>query len=460
MKRITLKAALVIAGISILTACGGGSSSGGGSVAGPSLNLKTALTSMITNGSSAAYSLSGDCSGTSVKTSLPAYTGTNYANVSALVVDNLQTDTISASSKAYSACTQIFNSNDGGQIYTDFYSPSTGTIIDEGGTSIWNVYSGQTAAPTSVTAGSTGTLYTYKNYSGAANTSGATTSTGTVTYSVSADTATTLLVTITDTSTKTAANAIQYTASTVYRLNADNTLTPLSFSLATTSAIGSIGAMSVTGTALAAPTLNAGDAYTAQLLAGSVATYMVMDGDQNQCSPSLVITNGALASNPGTTLNGVSYVKSNGTNFNPTTVSGGGDCSNFRLPTSDDSYYGSAYQLLQSTSNNLSGASSSIMASATSVIYPNNVTVGSQGQLNTFNRVGGTSTTPFATGVTTYYVGANTATTLALYEITTKTYTNGQIGRNIFGSQLNANNTLTPKYGALKDGGTFYLLAQ
>ena len=77
--------------------------------------------------------------------------------------------------------------------------------------------------PTSVTAGSAGTIYTYQDFNGTSSP----VSSAIVTYAVSADSASTLLFTTTETSTL-VSGAPYFTVATTYRLNANNTLSEIS----------------------------------------------------------------------------------------------------------------------------------------------------------------------------------------------------------------------------------------
>lgn len=439
----------------LLAACGGGGGSGGSSSAAPTLNLNAAYASLLQNGDTALYTLSGDCTGTSSQTSLPSYAATNYATpaVSVLAVDELQFDNLSTASKAVAGCAAIFNNNNN-QVNTTFYSPSNQTIVDNGGSRYWEVYSAQAALPQSVTAGASGTLYTSKNYNGDSSTAGTPKETNTFTYSVTADSPTTLLVTFTDTGTNTASGKVAYTASRTYRLNANNTLTNLSFAINTT-ASSDVGALAVAGASTASATLNAQAAQVASLNAGSTTNYAVYDGDGNQCS-SATITNGALASTAGTTPSpwNISYAKLGTTTFSTT-----GNCSNqFNLPASETAYYDANYALVQETTNN-GPSNTSININAANAPLPTSATIGNTGQLYTFNRyINSNPADP--TGNVIYFVGALSPTQLAVFNVTTKNYTGGYVGRQIFVNSLSSGNTVAPVYGSLKDGNTFTLIPQ
>lgn len=444
----------------LLAACGGGGSGGGGAAA-PSLNLNAAYAALLQNGDSVLYTLSGDCTGTSSQTALPAYASQNYETPAANVwaVDELQFDSLSTASQASAACTSVFKSNNS-DVYTSFYNPTTQTIVNEGGSSYWKIYSEQSALPTTVTAGSSGILYKWKDYDGAASTAGGPVRTGAVTYSVTADTDSTLLVTITDTGTNVASGKLAYTYSKTYRLNANNTLTNLSFALNGIADSGLGATLSVSGTSTSAVTLNAQAAQIAWLNAAQANTYAVYDDNGNQCSPAMSISQSPLSSSGGTTPApwNITYAKTGATTFSPQTFSGSGNCSNFNLPFFDNSYYDANYALVQQNTNN--GSSTSINVNASSVPLPNAVKIGSTGQLYTFNRYyDSNTTTPGASGNVIYYVGALSPTKLALFEVTTKNYADSPyVARNILVNSLSENGAIAPVYGYLKDNGTFKLL--
>lgn len=455
MKRLTSVALTVL-----VAACGGGGGSSSNSTAPAALNLNAAYSTMLINGNSVLYTLNGDCTGYSSETSLPAYAFKNYATpaVDVLAVDKLEFDTLSAASQASAVCAKVFNNNDN-NVNRDFYSPTTKTIVNSGGTSsYWTVYSEQSELPTSVSAGSTGTLYTWKDYQGASSMAGNPVEKGTVSYSVAADTATTLLVTITNAAIEVASGKPAWTKTTNYRLNSDNTLTTLSFSANATVNSNLKAALSVNGTATAAITLNAQAVKVASLTAGATNRYTVFDGNQNQCTPIETIAESALSSTGGTTQQGTSYAKTNTSTFNPSILTGSGNCSKFNFPVSENAYFDANYALLQSTSNNANGTSYNITASNQPL--PNAVTIGSNGQQYTFKRYSSTSpSTPFATGNVIYYVSAITPNKLAFFDVETKNYTDGKWpARQIVVNTAETNSVTTPLFGYVNDSGTMYLI--
>lgn len=442
-----------------VVACGGGGGSSG-SAAPVSLNLNAAYSTMITGGNSVLYTLAGDCAGYSSQTSFPAYDTTNWATpaVPVLAVENLQLNTLDPASLEKTACTQVFN-GDNGKVRRDFYNPATKTIVNSGGTgSYWQVYADQTPLPTSVTVGSSGTLYTWKDYNGAASTSGAPKETGAVTYSVIADTDSTLKVVMVETATNVATGKQAWRVATTYRLNSNNTLTPLSVEMRATPESNLKQALSVDGTATPSVTLNAQSINAASLNAGSNDSFNVYDDDENVCTPVANIVTTALTSSAGTTSRGVAYQKSNSSTFAPSTgYSGSNACLAFNLPQAESSYYDTNYALLQQTTNNRDSVNTSVMQS--SVALPTEVTINSNGTLYSFNRYSNSETTSYATGVGSYYVGALNPTTLVYFDIETKNYKNSsdKTARTIFAKSASQNNQVAKNVaGYVKDGYTYY----
>jgi len=217
-----------------IAACGGGGDSSSSTPA-PTLNLNAAYVDYIKTGSQTTSTISGYCSGTTVVTNSAAYSGKNGAGVTALKVNNNQVDTIPATNATL--CKQIYDSNDGGQTYINFYDATTSLPISDGYTPKYTVITSSQSFPTSVTAGSAGSFYTYQDYKGGASP----VTSGVVTYAVSADSASTLLVTLTDAQTVISSGAPYSTTTTVYRLNANNTVSQLSKKLQGYNAATGIG---------------------------------------------------------------------------------------------------------------------------------------------------------------------------------------------------------------------------
>jgi hypothetical protein len=431
MNSFAIRSAIAVSAISILAACGGGSS-GGGTASGPTLNLNAAYASLITSGSSVAFTLSGDCTGTSVETSLPAYAGfTGDASpISVSVVDKIQKDTISSTSIALAACNQIYNSNNN-DVYRDFYNPNTGTIVNKGYPTIYEFYSAQAALPTSVTVGSTGIIFTSQSFNGATSTAGTPQQTATYSYTVAADTATTLLVTFTNAGRDGATGKAIFSDSTTYRLNANNTLTPLSKAISTTADLTGIGALSISATAAAAPApLNLGTAQIAFLNSASSAQYDIFK-DGEQCGTASV-ANSAISNS--TTV----------TSFT-SNITDPAACT-FALPNTATTTYGSAFQFVSSvivgtdTSGNPYNTTNTATSTPVSTTFPNNVTIGASGSLYDYTRSASSTT-----GSVTYFVGAAASSgSLTVYEITTKNYGQGFVGREIVASTVNSSNAVAP----------------
>lgn len=457
---VNIKSTVALSIAAMVVACGGGGGSSSSSSP-TSLNLNAAYASLINGGNSVLYTLSGDCTGYSSQTYLPAYNFKNFATpaVEVLAVDKVQFDTLSSASQTSEICKQIFNSNNN-EVDRVFYSPTNQTIVNSGGSGrYWKIYFDQAPLPTAVSAGSSGTLYTWKDYQGASSTDGNPVYSGSVTYSVAPDTATSLLVTITETGYEVSSNKLAYTVSDTYRLNQNNTLTSVSFSAKATENSPIKAAGSVVGTATPAITLDAQAIKVASLNAGSTSRYTVFDGSMNQCTPNMTVSTSALSSIAGTTAQGVAYAKSNQTTFNPSSLSGPGACSGFNFPLSEYAYFNESYSSVQETSNNSDQSSTNINAS--SVPLPTSATIGSNGQQYTFKRYSSSSpSTPFATGTSTYFVGAITPNKLAFFDVQTKNYTdaNDYPGRQIFVNTAETNSSMTPLYGYINDGGRMYLI--
>jgi hypothetical protein len=223
--KANLKLGLPLISTVILAGCGGGNSSSSSSSSTPTLNLNAAYTSYIKGGSQVTGAISGYCQGTRVLTYSATYLGTTLSNIPALISNNNETDTLAANSSQF--CQSFYSSNNGGNTYQIYYDPTNVTPITSGATKngfpLGYVYSNQVAPPTSVTAGATGTLATYLNYDGEPIplTSGA------ITWAVTADTATTLLWTTTDTAKVYGTELLIYKSITTYRINANSTLTDL-----------------------------------------------------------------------------------------------------------------------------------------------------------------------------------------------------------------------------------------
>ena len=110
----------------------------------------------------------------------------------------------------------------GGKVYKIYYDPTTLVPITNGSNPPGTVYSNQVPLPTSVTAGSSGTWFTTLTYENSVPVIE-----GTLTWTVTADTPTTLLFTTTNTAYTFVGKQLLFNSITTYRLNANNTLTDL-----------------------------------------------------------------------------------------------------------------------------------------------------------------------------------------------------------------------------------------
>ena len=217
-----LKLALPVLSVVILAGCGEGDSSSSSS---PTLNLNAAYTSWVKGGSSITGTVSGYCQGTRQQTFTPTVSGQTLSGAAALVTSESEIDSIVAGSNEF--C-KSFYSYDGSTSTRYYFDPTNVTPITTGATKngylLGLVWSNQEAPPSSVTAGAKGTLATYVNYTGD---SPRPATEGSRTWRVSADTDTTLLYITTDTAKVYGTELLIYTSITIYRINANNTLTPL-----------------------------------------------------------------------------------------------------------------------------------------------------------------------------------------------------------------------------------------
>lgn len=204
-----------------LTACGG-ESDNTSPFSGPALNLNAAERAYVTNGLSQSGVISGDCQGTKIQEFSATYSGVTYAGLPALIANETETDFLVPNSSAF--CKAFYNSNGGpGQVEKIFWDPITVNLMTDGANPANYVYSNLQSFPSSVTEGSQGTASTYINYFGTANP----VTRGALTWSVAADTPTTLLWITVDAATLIATGEPAYTSTTTYRINANNTLTVL-----------------------------------------------------------------------------------------------------------------------------------------------------------------------------------------------------------------------------------------
>ena len=219
LKTANFKLGLALLSTVMLAACGGGDSSS--SYSSPTLNLNTAVRSYVTGGYSTNAVISGDCQGTKLQNTSATYSGTTYAGLPTLIGNETETDFLVPNSSPF--CSAFYNSNGGqGQVEKIFWDPTTINLMTDGANPPNYVYSNLQPYPSAVTAGSKGTMSTYINYFG---TSQAVT-TGVLTWSIAADTSTTLLFNTVDEATFIATGKLAYTSTTTYRI-ANNTLKAL-----------------------------------------------------------------------------------------------------------------------------------------------------------------------------------------------------------------------------------------
>lgn len=202
-----------------LAACGGGDSS---SSTAPTLDLNAAQEAYVTNGFSQSGEISGYCEGSKIQEFSPTVTGESLAGLPALIADDTEKDTLVNPTPF---CSAFYNSNAGQPdgIEKIYWDPATIGLMTDGSNPPNYVYSDLQSFPTSVTVGSKGTASTYINYFGGADP----VTKGALTWSIEADTPTTLTWITVDTATLIATNELAYTSTTRYRLNADNTVTAL-----------------------------------------------------------------------------------------------------------------------------------------------------------------------------------------------------------------------------------------
>ena len=208
-----------------LAACGGGASSSATSAsasAAPTLDLNATQKAYVTGGFSQSGEISGYCQGSKIQEFTPTVSGESLAGLPALIASEIEKDTL-VDPTPFS--TAFYNSNAGQPDGTEkiYWDPATVGLMTDGSNPPNYVYSDLQAFPTSVTVGDKGTASTYINYFGGADP----VTKGALTWSIEADTPTTLTWITVDTATLIASNDLAYTSTTRYRLNADNTVTAL-----------------------------------------------------------------------------------------------------------------------------------------------------------------------------------------------------------------------------------------
>jgi hypothetical protein len=210
---------VVVVGAFGVVGCGSSDSS---SSTPPTVDLNAAQKAYVTGGFSQSGAISGYCEGTKVQDFSPTVSGKTIAGLPALISDETEKDVLVNPTKF---CSEFYNSNVGQPdgIEKIYWDPSTIGLMTDGSNPRNYVYSNLKSFPSSVTVGSKGTASTYLNYFGQdeAVTKGA------LTWSIAADTPTTLLWITVDTATLISSGELAYTSTTNYRLNADNTVTAL-----------------------------------------------------------------------------------------------------------------------------------------------------------------------------------------------------------------------------------------
>jgi hypothetical protein len=203
----------------VLSACVGGDSS---SSTAPTLDLNAAQKAYVTGGFSQSGEISGYCQGSKIQEFSPTVPGQSLAGLPALISSETEKDTLVDPTPF---CTAFYNSNAGQPdgIEKIYWDPATVGLMTDGSNPPNYVYSDLQSFPTSVTVGSKGTASAYINYFGGPEP----VTKGALTWSIEADTPTTLMWITVDTATLIASNELAYTSTTRYRLNADNTVTAL-----------------------------------------------------------------------------------------------------------------------------------------------------------------------------------------------------------------------------------------
>jgi hypothetical protein len=220
LNKAKLKIGFSLMTIALLSACGGGGSSST-SPTPLTLNLNSAWEKRVKGGSSVTGTISGYCQGTRVWTLTSAYSGTTLDGKPALIENEYETDFMAANSNKF-CTTYLYSSNNGGKVYQSYYDPKTIVPISSGSNPPSTVYLNQVPFPTSVSDGSSGIWHntvTYENSVPVAS--------GVQTWSVTADTSTTLMLITSDKAYTYVGKQLLYNQTNYYRINADNTLTNL-----------------------------------------------------------------------------------------------------------------------------------------------------------------------------------------------------------------------------------------
>ena len=199
----------------LLAGCGDGDSASSFS---PSLNLNAAYEAYTKSGTDLKGTVSGYCQGTRLWTLTAARPGTTLDGKPALVQNELESDFMVADSNQF--CKTFYGNSNGGNKSPIYYDPKTYVPINSGSNPPTTVYQNQVPFPTSVTAGSSGVWFdtlTYQNSVPVA--------TSIQTWSVTADTPTTLMLITNNKAYTYVGNQLLFNQSNYYRINANNTLT-------------------------------------------------------------------------------------------------------------------------------------------------------------------------------------------------------------------------------------------
>ncbi|NQW69718.1 MAG: hypothetical protein HQ457_04990 [Betaproteobacteria bacterium] len=222
LKMANFKLGLALLSTALLAACGGGdSSSSSSSSSSLTLNLNAAYENHTKGGSSITGTISGYCQGTRVWTLSPTFSGTTLDGKPALLQNEYELDNLAANSNEF--CKTFYSSNDISKVkYTIYYDPNTLVPISSGSNPPTTVYENQVPFPTSVSDGSSGKWFNTISFE-----KGIPVATGIQTWEVRADTPTTLMFITNNKAYTSVGNLLLFNQTTYYRLNANNTLTPL-----------------------------------------------------------------------------------------------------------------------------------------------------------------------------------------------------------------------------------------
>jgi hypothetical protein len=220
LKTANFKLGLALLSTAMLAACGGGDSSSTSSL---TLNLNAAYEKHTIGGSSVTGTISGYCQGTRVFTLSPTYSGTTLDGKPALISNEYELDTMAANSNEF--CKSFYSSNNISKVkYVIYYDPNPKILvpINSGSNPPTTVYQNQAPFPTSVSDGSSGKWFNTISFE-----KGIPVATGIQTWEVRADTPTTLLFITNNKAYTSIGDQLLFNQTTWYRINADNTLTPL-----------------------------------------------------------------------------------------------------------------------------------------------------------------------------------------------------------------------------------------